>query len=67
MRLMSRPWIWFDEAGNLMSEAEWNNPERRSFGIYLDGEANGSASPLVLLFNAGGDELHSRSRKVSAW
>jgi glycogen operon protein len=51
------PWVWFDEAGNMMTEAEWNNPERRSFGIFLDGEANGSAGPLVLLFNAGGDEL----------
>jgi glycogen operon protein len=51
------PWIWFDEAGNLMTEDEWNNPKRRSFGIFLDGEGNGAQSPLVLLFNAGGDEL----------
>ena len=51
------PWIWFDEGGNLMTGEEWNNPERRSFGIFLDGEENGAESPLVLLFNAGGDEL----------
>jgi glycogen operon protein len=50
------PWVWFDERGNLMTEEEWNNPDRRSFGIYLDGEENGAQSPLVLLFNAGGAE-----------
>jgi glycogen operon protein len=51
------PWVWFDEGGKLMTGDEWNNPKRRSFAIFLDGEENGAQSPLVLLFNAGGDEL----------
>jgi len=51
------PWVWFDEGGKLMTEDEWKNPKRRSFAIFLDGDENGAQSPLVLLFNAGGDEL----------
>ena len=51
------PWVWFVESGNLMEADEWNNPERRSFGIYLDAENGHGQSRLVLLFNAGGDEV----------
>jgi isoamylase len=36
------PWIWFDEDGKLLTEDEWNNHKRRSFGIFLDGEENWS-------------------------
>jgi glycogen operon protein len=51
------PWVWFDESGALMTKAEWDNSERRSFGIYLDAAEESGFSRLALLFNAGGDEL----------
>ena len=51
------PWVWFDESGIRLTESEWENPERRSFGIYLDADENGDSERLALLFNAGGDGL----------
>ncbi len=51
------PWIWFNESGNQLSEGEWDDSERRSFGILVDSAVDEGSSWLALLFNAGGDML----------
>lgn len=50
------PWIWFSESGNRLTEGEWADPERRSFGILVDSSAGDHTTWLVMLFNAGGEE-----------
>jgi isoamylase len=51
------PWVWFVESGALMTEEDWSDPERRAFGICLHGVSCSDPCRLVLLFNAGGDQL----------
>lgn len=54
------PWIWFVESGALMSEVDWNSPDRRAFGICLDGAPDCRPCRLALLFNAGSEHVTFR-------
>ena len=58
--------VWFRHDGAQMSDADWNNPSTRSLGVFFAGSAAGvtdeNGRPLVdddivLLLNAGGDDL----------
>ncbi len=40
---------WFDEAGEIMQEAQWVDPHRRCVQALLDTEHDGSPEPAVLL------------------
>ncbi len=44
--------LWLEGDGTLLCREEWHSPERKHFGALL-GECEGSASPLLLLFNSG--------------
>ena len=50
------PWIWFVESGKIMTGAEWGDPQRRVFGVYLEAQEDASSERLVLLFNASGED-----------
>lgn len=50
------PWIWLTEQGERMSEADWDDLERRSFGIMIESIGEGPDAWLLLYFNASGDQ-----------
>ena len=54
------PWVWFFETGEPMSEDQWQDEDRRSFGIYVAGGAPDANDWLVMLYNAGGDRVEFR-------
>ena len=49
------PWIWFVESGERLTADDWNDPERRSFGIMIEAIGDRQPAWLLLLFNATGD------------
>jgi isoamylase len=51
------PWVWFVESGEAMTEDDWQDPERRAFGVYVAGGVPGALDWLVMLYNAGGDAI----------
>ena len=51
------PWVWFTESGESLSEEDWQDAERRAFGVYVAGGVEGAHDWLVMLVNAGGDDL----------
>jgi glycogen operon protein len=51
------PWVWFVESGEAMTEDDWQDPERRAFGVYVAGGAPGAHDWLVMLYNASGDAI----------
>ncbi|MDQ2682823.1 MAG: glycogen debranching enzyme GlgX, partial [Chloroflexota bacterium] len=51
------PWVWFGESGKPLSHEQWNDPERRSFGIVVDSSFGDHRTWLVILFNSGGADI----------
>ena len=51
------PWVWFAESGETLTEDQWQDAERRIFGVYVAGGLPGAHDWLVMLYNAGGDEI----------